>query len=52
LHDEELHNFYSSSDIISMIMSRRMKWAGHVSCMGTGGMHIGFCWKGKKEIYH
>jgi hypothetical protein len=33
LHIEELHNLYSSPDI-SMINSRRMKWAGHVARMG------------------
>jgi hypothetical protein len=30
LHNEELHNVYSSSSIITMIKSRRMRWAGHV----------------------
>jgi hypothetical protein len=34
LHNEELHNFYSSLNIIRMIMSRRMRWAGHVLRMG------------------
>jgi hypothetical protein len=34
LHNEELHNLYSSSDIIRQIKSRRMRWAGHVACMG------------------
>jgi hypothetical protein len=34
LHNEELHNLYSSPDIITQIMSRRMRWAGHVACMG------------------
>jgi hypothetical protein len=34
LHNEELHNLYSSSDIIRQIKSRRMKWAGHVARMG------------------
>jgi hypothetical protein len=29
LHNEELHNFYSSTDIIKMMRSRRMRWAGH-----------------------
>jgi hypothetical protein len=29
LHNEELHNLYSSPDIIRQIMSRGMKWAGH-----------------------
>jgi hypothetical protein len=34
LHNEELHNLYSSPDIIAMIKSRRMRWAGHVAGMG------------------
>jgi hypothetical protein len=33
LHNEELHNLYSSPNIIKMIKSRRMRWAGHVTCM-------------------
>jgi hypothetical protein len=32
--NEELHNLYSSPNIIRMIKSRRMKWAGHVARMG------------------
>jgi hypothetical protein len=31
LHNEELHNLYSSPNIIRMIKSRRMRWAGHVA---------------------
>jgi hypothetical protein len=34
LHNEELHNLYSSPGIIRMIKSRRMRWAGHVARMG------------------
>jgi hypothetical protein len=34
LHSEELHNLYSSSNIIRQIKSRRMRWAGHVALMG------------------
>jgi hypothetical protein len=34
LHNEELHNLYSSSAIIRMIESRRMRCAGHVVRMG------------------
>jgi hypothetical protein len=30
LHNEELHNLYSSPNIIRMIKSRRMRWAGYV----------------------
>jgi hypothetical protein len=34
LHNEELHNLYSTADIIRQINSRRMRWAGHVARMG------------------
>jgi hypothetical protein len=30
LHNEEIHNLYSSPDIIKRLKSRRMRWAGHV----------------------
>jgi hypothetical protein len=32
----ELHNMYSSPDIIRQIKSRRMRWAGHEARMGEG----------------
>jgi hypothetical protein len=35
LHNEELHNLYSSPNIIRMIKSRRMRWAGHVAWIGA-----------------
>jgi hypothetical protein len=31
LHNEELHDLYSSPSIIRIIKSRRMRWAGHVA---------------------
>jgi hypothetical protein len=31
LHNEELHNLYSSSSIIRIIKSRRMRWVGHLA---------------------
>jgi hypothetical protein len=34
LHSEELHNLYGSPNIIRVIKSRRMRWMGHVACMG------------------
>jgi hypothetical protein len=34
LHNEELHNLYYSTNIISIIKSRRMRWARHVARMG------------------
>jgi hypothetical protein len=33
-HSEELHNLYSSPDIIKQVKSRRMRLAGHVARMG------------------
>jgi hypothetical protein len=36
LYNGELHNLYSSPDIITQIKSRRMRWAGHVAPMGEG----------------
>jgi hypothetical protein len=35
LHNEEIHNLYSSPSIIKMIKSRKMRWAGHVARMGA-----------------
>ena len=37
LHNEELNDFYSSPNIVWVIKSRRMRWAGHVAHMGEGG---------------
>jgi hypothetical protein len=42
LHNEELHNLYSSLNIIRMIKSRRMRWAKHVARMGEKTNAYGF----------
>jgi len=34
LHNEELNDLYSSPNILRVIKSRRMRWAGHVARMG------------------
>jgi hypothetical protein len=34
--NEELHDLYCSPNIVRMIKSRRMRWAGHVERMGGG----------------
>ena len=34
MHNEELNNLHSSLNIVRVIKSRRMRWAGHVACMG------------------
>jgi hypothetical protein len=36
LHNDELHDLYSSPNIVRVIKSRRIRWAGHVARMGTG----------------
>jgi hypothetical protein len=46
LHNEELHNLYSSPSIIRVIKSRRMRWAGR-----RGG-HMGYWWERQKEREH
>jgi hypothetical protein len=49
LRNEELHNLYSSPNIIKMIKPRRMSWTEHVARMGRRGMYIGYRWKGRKK---
>ena len=40
LHNEELNDLYSLPNIVRVIKSRRMRWAGHVSRMGEDrGVH-------------
>ena len=34
LHNEGLNDLYSSHNTVRVIKSRRMRWAGHVACMG------------------
>jgi hypothetical protein len=34
MHNEELNDLYSSPNIVWVIKSRRMRWAGHVALMG------------------
>ena len=40
LHNEELSDLYSLPNIVRVVKSRRMRWAGHVARMGDGrGVH-------------
>ena len=34
LHNEELNDLYCSPNIVRVIKSRKLRWAGHVSCKG------------------
>jgi hypothetical protein len=46
LHNEELNNLYSLSNMVRVVKSRRMRWAGHVAHMGEGrGVHRGLVGK-------
>jgi hypothetical protein len=36
LDTDELHDLYSSPNIVSAIKSRRMRWTGHAARMGEG----------------
>jgi hypothetical protein len=49
LHNDELHSLYSSPNIVRVIKSRRMRWAGHVARMGRGAVFTGF-WLGSPKV--
>ena len=36
LHNEERNDLYCSPNTFRLIKSRRLRWAGHVACMGEG----------------
>jgi hypothetical protein len=48
LHNDELHSLYSSPNIVMVIKSKRMRWAGHVARMGWGQMFTEFWLGGQK----
>jgi hypothetical protein len=53
LHNEELHNLYSSPDIIRQVKSRRMRWAEHVARMVEDRkVYKVFWWESPKERDH
>jgi len=52
LHNEELNDLYSSSNIVRLIKSRRMRWAGHVARMGEETGCIGSWWGNRRERDH
>ena len=50
LHNEELHSLYRSTNIVRVIKSRRLRWAGHVARMEEGSS--AFKILTGKPIYH
>jgi hypothetical protein len=52
LHNEELHDLYSSPSIIRIIKSRRMRCAGHVARMGIRGTRIDYWWISQRKREH
>jgi hypothetical protein len=44
LHNEELNSLDSLPNIVRVIKSRRLRWAGHVARMGKGEVCTGFWW--------
>jgi len=49
LHNEDLNDLYSSPNIVRVIKSRRMRWAGHVARMGVERGCIGSWWGNRRE---
>jgi transposase InsO family protein len=49
LHNEELHNWYSSPSIIRVIKSRRMRWVGPVARMMEKRKHTRYRGESQKE---
>jgi hypothetical protein len=52
LHNDELHSLYSLTNIVRVIKSRRMRWAGHVARMEEGEKFTGFWLGGPKARDH
>jgi hypothetical protein len=53
LHNDELHDLYSSPNIVRVIILRRMRWVGHVACVGEGrGVYRFLVWRpeGKRPL--
>ena len=52
LHNEDLSDLYSTPNIVRVIKSRRMRWAGHVARIGRRGGRIGSWWGNRRERDH
>jgi hypothetical protein len=52
LHNDELHSLYSLPNIVRVIKSRKMRWAGHVTRMGREEVFTGFWFGSPKARGH
>ena len=52
LRNKELYDLHSSPNIVLVIKTRRMRWAGHVENIGRGEVHRGFWWGNLSERDH
>jgi hypothetical protein len=52
IHNDKLHNLYSSPNIVMVIKSMRLRWAGHVARMGRGEIFTGLWWESPKGRDH
>jgi hypothetical protein len=49
LQNDEIHSPYSSPNIVRVIKSRSMRWAGHVHAWGMGEVFTAF-WLGGPKV--
>ena len=52
MHNEELYGAVFLTNIIWVMKSWRMRWDGHVACMGREKVHTGFWWGNLRERGH
>jgi hypothetical protein len=52
MHNEVLRNLFSSANMIRMMKSRGLRWAGHAARIGGRQMHVGYWWESQNEREH